>query len=291
MPRGLIVKGIGGFYYVRADNTTIECKVRGVFRKQGITPMVGDNVLFELNSDNKGIITDIYDRNNFIIRPPVSNIDQVIIVFSILHPTPNYLFIDRLIAFLESKGIGIVICINKIDLDLEKSYIGISSVYKKIGYPVVNTSTKKGIGIDELKNSLKGKISCFAGSSGVGKSTLLNIILNKSAVQTGELSRKIERGKHTTRHVELFELQEGGFILDTPGFSSLDLSTLKKDKLQYLFIEFQSYIPLCRFVGCSHINEPGCAVKQAVQDSYIDSGRYERYKQIYNELEVNNYYR
>lgn len=290
MPQGIIVKGIGGFYYVKYNTSIIECKVRGIFRKQQVIPIVGDRVDFELNDDKSGVITNILDRKNSMIRPPVANIDQVVLVFSITQPSPDFLLIDKLIALLEYKNIEIAICINKIDLSSKKEYKKISDLYKKIGYPVVCTSAKKKIGINQLKKILKGKVSTLAGSSGVGKSSLLNIILKDVQLKTGEISKKIERGKHTTKHVELFELEEGGFILDTPGFSVLNLNEIKSEDLKYYFREFEKYCTNCKFTGCNHINEPGCAVKEAVENNQIDSGRYNRYKIIFNELKLNKEY-
>ena len=284
MPEGIIGKGIGGFYYVYYNDLIIECKIRGIFRNKKITPIVGDNVVFEMVSESKGIINQILERKNSISRPSVTNVDQVILVFSIIHPEPNMLFIDKMITFLESKGIEVIICINKIDLDNDENYREIFKIYSNVGYRVLTLSAKKHIGLDKLKVVLDKKISSLAGASGVGKSTILNAILDIN-VQTGDLSKKIERGKHTTRHVELFKVN-GGYILDTPGFSTFELDKIDKDSLKNYFREFINYYNTCRFKGCNHINEPDCRVKQAVLDGNIDSGRYDRYKTIYNELDV-----
>lgn len=290
MPNGIIVKGIGGFYYVKDCKNIIECKARGRFRNSRITPLVGDVVEYEFDKD-KGVINEIKERKNSIIRPPVANIDQVIIVISAKYPGPNLLFMDKMIALLEKSFIDSIVCINKVDLDEEENYKNIFDVYINAGYNVVCTSTKKEVGVKELEDLLIGKISAFSGSSGVGKSTLLNIIMKDAIVETGELSSKIERGRHTTRHVELFELNMGGYILDTPGFSSLEVTDLDKDELKYLFKEFEEVNLSCRFTGCSHINEPDCAVKQAVTEGIISKSRYENYKTIFNELKSINRYK
>lgn len=290
MPNGIIIKGIGGFYYVKDCERVIECKARGKFRNSKITPLVGDRVKYQLDNDS-GLIVEIEERKNSIIRPPAANIDQVIIVIAAKHPTPNLMFVDKMIAMFESKSIKSIICVNKIDLDEEKEFKKIYDIYKSAGYDVICTSAKKDDGIEDLAGLLKGQISAFSGSSGVGKSTLLNVIMKDVIMETGELSSKIERGKHTTRHVEIFELNHGGYILDTPGFSSFEVTDLDKDELKYLFNEFKEYNHICRFTGCSHINEPDCAVKQSVLEGIISTNRYENYKTIFNELKLINRYK
>lgn len=291
MAQGIIIKGIAGFYYVNYDNRIFECKMRGKIRNEDFVPMVGDKVMFDIISDGKGIIDKIIQRNNFITRPPVANIDQVIIVFSMVHPRPNFVLIDKLIANIERNDIKVVLCINKVDLDEEKESQRVIDVYRKIGYEVVLTSAKFNSGIEDIKRVLNNKITAFAGNSGVGKSTLINNLLNNIAMETGELSNKIERGKHTTRHVELFELPNSGYILDTPGFSIFELDDFEYDVLKYYFKEFETYNNKCKFRGCNHVNEPNCAVKDAVENNIICHDRYDRYKTIYGQLQSKKQYK
>ncbi len=278
---GIIVKGIGGFYYVRAggDNHIYECKARGIFRKDRITPTVGDRVEISL-SDGKGSIEKIYPRTSLLIRPPVANIDTIIIVVAAAEPEPNTEIIDKMLLNAAIAGIEPIICINKTDI---KNADELTAVYEQAGYRVLKVSARDGIGTDELNSVLKGRISAFAGISGVGKSSLLNKLTGVDA-KTGSISDKILRGKHTTRHVELYELKDGGYILDTPGFGSFEPADIKADGLWRYFPEMSDVGDACRFRGCSHINEPGCEVKNKLLTGGIAQSRYRSYVEIYNIL-------
>ncbi|NLK20958.1 MAG: ribosome small subunit-dependent GTPase A [Epulopiscium sp.] len=284
---GTIVKGIAGFYYVKVEDKIFECKARGVFRNINLTPFVGDEVKIEIGeSGQDGKIVEILPRKNLLIRPPVSNADQVIIVFAAKNPEPNLHLLDRFLILVEEQGLKPCICINKIDIDEEENFKNMQSVYKKAGYKVLLSSARMGLGIDGIKNELINKNTVFAGPSGVGKSSLLNCIDSTLKLKTGVISEKIKRGKHTTRHVELLPLKEGGFILDTPGFSSLSLEHIKLPNLQYFYKEFTPYNEDCKFSKCSHIHEPQCKVREKVEEGMIDRERYNRYKFIYEELEI-----
>lgn len=277
---GRIIKGIGGFYYVKAaDNAVYECKARGIFRKDSIKPAIGDFV--DISVENgKGSIEKIYDRTSYLIRPTVANIDVLVIVVASAEPDPNILLIDKLLVSSEEAGIAPVICINKTDV---KSGDELSVIYEKAGYPVVQISAKEDNIKDALLPYIKDKTSAFAGLSGVGKSTILNII-TETDLETGEISDKIKRGKHTTRHVELLELPEGGYVLDTPGFSSFEVNTIKATELYKYFPEMKDTEDMCRFAGCQHINEPDCAIKEKVESGEIAKSRYESYKELFNQL-------
>ncbi len=276
---GTIIKGIGGFYYVKASGNVYECKARGVFRKQKITPMIGDRVKIELIGE-KGSIADILPRSSFLVRPPVANVDTMMLVAAVSSPDPNLPLIDKMLVNAEINNIEPAICINKTDLAKRAD---IEEAYSKAGYKIFSVSAEKNEGIDELAKYLKGKTTAFAGLSGVGKSSLLNIITGGS-METGSVSEKIRRGRHTTRHVELFELPNGGFVLDTPGFSSLEVEGIKAEDLWQYFPEMRDAQNKCRFRGCSHINEPDCYVKQLIENGEIAVSRYESYTELYNKL-------
>lgn len=288
---GIIIKGIGGFYYVKTINETIECRARGIFREENITPMVGDRVRIRIsNEDNSGYIEEIYPRISQLQRPSVSNITQAIIVMSIKKPDINTWLLDRFLIMAEHEKLDIVICLNKVDLAEEKA-LQINEVYDKIGYKVINTSTKAGIGIEELKNTLYDNISVFAGPSGAGKSSLLNIISPKFQLETGDVSAKTKRGKHTTRHVELLDLYENSFVLDSPGFSSLNIEFIEEDvELRNYFKEIKQYGEKCRFISCLHLNEPDCNVKRKVEDGSISKERYDNYLLFLEEIQSRRRY-
>ncbi len=280
MTKGRIIKGIGGFYYVKAtDNTVYECKARGIFRKESIKPAIGDFVDI-LVENGKGSIEKIYPRTSYLIRPTVANIDVLVIVVAAAEPEPNILLIDKLLVNSENAGIAPVILINKIDI---KSGDELKETYEKAGYPVVLTCAKEENVKDAILPYIKDKTSAFAGLSGVGKSTILNLITD-TVQETGEISDKIKRGKHTTRHVELLELPEGGYVLDTPGFSSFELLSIKADELYKNFPEIRDLEDMCRFKGCKHINEPDCIVKEKVESGEIAKSRYESYVELFGEL-------
>ena len=275
---GIIIKGIGGFYYIKAaDGCIYECKARGRFRKDGITPIIGDNVEIEI-SGKKGSITRILERKNALVRPAVANIDTLVIISAAASPDPNMTLLDKLTVSALSNDIEPVICVNKTDL-ADGNYI--ADAYKSAGFKTFMLSAEQGEGIDALMPVLKDKVTAFAGLSGVGKSTLLNRITGGD-LRVGDVSEKIQRGRHTTRHVELFELDGGGFVLDTPGFSSFELYGVKADELWEYFPEMADMALKCRFRGCSHISEPDCAVKAKLEAGEIAKSRYDSYVELYN---------
>lgn len=287
MLKGTIIKGIGGFYYISTENGVYECRARGKFRKEGIKPTVGDivniNVLDEKNK--KGSLDEIEPRKNCLIRPRVANIDQAIIVFASVSPDFNPDIMDRFIVLAEQQKLNIVICINKIDLDKDEKFKEIYEIYNSAGFDVLTVSAAEKIGISELHERLKGNVSVLAGPSGVGKSSILNMIDPDISAKVGEISKKIERGKHTTRQSELIKLESDTFIVDSPGFTSLNMSSIEPDDLQHYFREFEKYISDCRFTGCKHINEDEeyCGIKSQVGKN-ISESRYLRYKDIYSEI-------
>lgn len=288
MPTGMILKGIGSFYYVKTQETTVECKARGIFRKEEMVPLPGDRVEISIIDSvaNKGCIEDILPRTSCLVRPAVANITMVIAVLSVKSPMPDLILIDKLLIAAEKERLKTVLCVNKVDLDDSGIFASIESAYKPAGYKVIALSTPWKAGFDELTMSLKGELAVLAGQSGVGKSTILNTLGGIELMRTSGLSERIERGKHTTRHAELFEIRGGGFVVDTPGFSLYDISGIKKDELQNFYPEFTGYIGKCKFRGCSHTAEPGCAVKEAVETGKIDKGRYARYIQLYGNLKL-----
>lgn len=277
---GKIIKGIGGFYYVKSpDGEIFECKARGIFRKENLKPYIGDEV--EISIENKtGNIEKILPRRTMLLRPAVSNIDTVVIVIAAKDPEPDTLFCDKLILSAEIAGIEPVICINKSDLNMDTQLL---ETYEKAGYKTLLVSAKNENDVRKLIPLIKGKTSAFAGFSGVGKSTLLGILTGKKQ-ETGEVSEKIKRGRHTTRHVELLELLCCGYVLDTPGFSSFEIGGIKADELKNYFPEMRPLNYSCRFKGCSHTKEPDCAVKEAVGKGEISKSRYESYKTFYETL-------
>ena len=278
---GVIVKGIGGFYYISHDGQITECHARGKFRKADISPIVGDKVTIQINEDNTGSIVKIHERKNFLIRPGVANLDTIVIVSAAKSPMPDFFLIDKLLVSAESKGIEAVLCLNKTDLVGENDVRHFCDVYEKAGYKVIAASAKTGEGADEIQGIIKGKTVAFAGLSGVGKSSLIKHITGLD-LQTGGVS-KIERGKHTTRHVELFPFGDG-FVFDTPGFSRLETDELYATDLWQYFPEIRRLEGQCRFRTCSHRSEIGCVVSQAAQNGTIAQSRYESYKTLFNTL-------
>nr|WP_319488068.1 ribosome small subunit-dependent GTPase A [uncultured Caproiciproducens sp.] len=281
---GTIVKGIGGFYYVETADTTYECKARGLFRKNKITPFVGDHVTISLEKDDTCTIEEILPRKNFLIRPPIANIDQLVIVVSVCDPSPSTLIIDKTIAAAEDKEIEPVIVISKTDL---KDSEWLSGIYQNTGIPLLSISSVSEDGIEAVQKLLEGKISAFTGNSGVGKSSLLNRIDTRFHLQTGEISQKLGRGRHTTRQVDLLKLGKNTYVADTPGFSSINIERydmVKKENLQYCFREFAPYLNQCKFASCSHTCEKGCAILKAVDEGYINKSRHESYVVMYNEV-------
>lgn len=281
---GIILKGVGGFYYVETSTGEIlECKAKGTFRKNKISPVAGDRVCVMIPDDGFSLVEKIYQRKNYLIRPPISNLDQLIIVTSIRDPLPNTLVIDKMIAAAVYKNIEPIVVISKSDLS---SVDWLRDIYSKSGIKTIVFSMKDGCGADEVKNLLKNKVSAFTGNTGVGKSTLLNFINPNLMLETGGISRKLGRGRHTTRQVELFKLG-GGYIADTPGFSTVDIGRyeiIKKEDIQYCFKEFTPYLNSCKFTSCSHICEKGCSIIEAVNNGKIDKSRYNSYVAMYNEV-------
>ncbi len=285
--QGKIVKGIAGFYYIHVvESGVYECKAKGIFRKERVKPLVGDNVQIEiLDEENKtGNIIRILPRSNELIRPAVANIDQALVVFAVTKPSPHFNLLDRFLVMMESKGIPVILCFNKEDLAEDEQVETLRKIYASCGYPCVFTSAREGKNIEEIKELLKGKTTAIAGPSGVGKSSIINILQPKANMETGAISQKIERGKHTTRHSQLFPIDGDSYIMDTPGFSSLYVNDFEKEELKYYFPEFDKYEGTCRFIGCDHIHEPGCAVKDAVESGQISKIRYDNYSEMYQEL-------
>ncbi len=291
--QGKIVKGIAGFYYVHVvESGVYECKAKGIFRKDGIRPLVGDNVEIEVldEKDMEGSIRDILPRKNELVRPAVANIDQALVVFAVTKPKPHFNLLDRFLVMMESKEIPAVLCFNKTDIGNDPDIAELKEIYESCGYPLIFTSAKEEENIGALREILKGKTTAVAGPSGVGKSSLINLLQSDVKMETGGISRKIGRGKHTTRHSELLVTGEDSYIMDTPGFSSLYLGDMEKESLKCCFPEFNAYEGRCRFHGCDHVHEPDCAVKQAVEEGKVHRKRYEDYLSMYRELQERKRY-
>lgn len=281
---GHILKGIGGFYYVETPERVYECRARGLFRKDGITPLAGDRVFVSVLPDGTGTVEEILPRRNFLERPPVANLDTLVIVASVREPHPNTLMIDRMIAQAVFCGIEPVLVISKTDLE---SAGPLSEIYRKAGVLFFSVSAVTGEGVEELEKILTGKTTVFTGNSGVGKSTLLNSMFRSFHLQTGEISKKLGRGRHTTRQVELLKLEGGGYVADTPGFSSFDsrsFAEIRKEDLAGCFSDFAPYVGQCRFTSCTHTCEEGCAVIEAVRRGDVSGSRHESYVSMYREM-------
>ena len=285
--QGKIIKGIAGFYYVDAAESGIyECRARGIFRKEKVKPLVGDNAVIEILDEEKkeGNLIGILPRTNELIRPAAANVGQALIIFAIASPNPNFLLLDRFLAAMELKGIPSAVCFNKKDLVLEDEVSKIREIYGKCGHRLFFTSLEKGEGAEELHRYLEGKTTLLAGPSGVGKSTLANLFQNGIRMETGEISRKLARGKNTTRHAELIPMGNDTYIFDTPGFSFFDEPSIEKEELRHYYAEFGPYEGKCRFDGCVHISEPDCAVREAVAQGTISQTRYDNYCRLYADL-------
>ncbi len=283
---GIIQKGIGGFYYVEAADAVYECRARGIFRKEKITPVAGDQVRATVREGSltDGSVDEILPRKNVLKRPPVANVDQLFVVASLVDPFPNTLLMDKLIGIAERYGIDPVVLINKSDLEDAGP---LCRIYQMAGIPAVAVSAKTRQGMDQVRGMITGKLNVFTGNSGVGKSSILNQLFPKLQLPTGDISRKLGRGRHTTRQVELFPLEGGGYLADTPGFSSVDLEkceVILKDELPHCFREFEPYLGSCQFTSCAHIGEKGCKVKQAVDEGKIHPSRYENYVELYHQV-------
>jgi ribosome biogenesis GTPase / thiamine phosphate phosphatase len=286
MPEGKIIKALSGFYYVLSGERTVQCRGRGVFRKNKITPLVGDNVVYQADNDSEGYILEVKERKNELIRPPIANVDQAILVFSAIEPDFSTALLDRFLVLVEFNHIQPVICISKMDLVNEEERMKIedyAASYRDAGYDVLLTSSENGIGIDELLPFLERGISVFAGQSGVGKSSLLNALRPELELKTDIISSHLGRGKHTTRHVELIGIGQG-LVADTPGFSSLEFTDIEAEELNFCFPDIREKSESCKFRACLHISEPKCAVKAAVDNGEIPQYRYEHYKDFLQEI-------
>jgi len=280
--QGIVLKAYSGYYYVHDGRNEWECSLRGRFRYEKQQVLVGDLVKLAPRHDHAGVIVNVLPRRSVLLRPPVANVDQAVIIFSVRDPEPNPGLLDRFLITAAINQVEPLICFNKIDLT-KNNKVDLVSRYQSI-YTVVLTSAVTGIGLDRLREVLQGKVSVFAGPSGVGKSTILNAILPGLKLKTGVISEKLKRGKHTTRHVELISLPEGGLVADTPGFSNLDLPDIKLEELSHYFPEMEEYSGNCYFGGCLHDREPGCAVKEAVESGKIERSRYCQYIEFLHEL-------
>lgn len=279
---GIIIKGIGGFYYIKTDEGIIECKARGKFRYNSLKPMVGDRVTIKVES-GKGVIEDIHERSSELIRPTVANVTQAFVVFAIKNPDINLDLLNRFLTLCEYNDIHAVVCLNKEDLCTEEEKENLKELINDIGYEVLFINAKEGKGFDALKERLAHNITVLCGPSGAGKSTLLNSFIDREHMETGSVSEKIGRGKHTTRHSELIDV-DNGYLVDTPGFTTLDVTFIDRDSLKYCFPEFNDYNNLCKFNGCNHYKEPKCAVKEAVEEGKINKLRYEFYIKTLEEI-------
>ena len=279
---GTIIKGIAGFYYVKVNEDVIECKARGKFRFDELTPIVGDKVEISVK-DNKGVVEKILPRISQLIRPMVSNVTQSFVVFSLRNPDINLDLLNRFLLHSEYNSLHTIVCLNKIDLVDEKDYGEVTQFINNLGYEIILINAKEGKGIDKLFSKLPQNVTVLCGPSGAGKSTLLNKLCGKELMETGEISERVGRGKHTTRHSQLIEVNQG-FIVDTPGFSNMEVDTIKNEALPYCFPEFKEYNTKCKFTGCLHFKEPGCAVKIALENNKINKIRYDFYIKILNEI-------
>lgn len=281
--KGTIIKNESNIYTVITEKGKYNAIPRGKFKNQDIVPVVGDRVKLSLENDI-AIIEEIMPRNVYIKRPKLANITQIVFVQSSKNPKPDLLLLDKQLAFAEYLKVKSLIILNKIDLDKNKEFKKIKEIYEEIGYKVIETQANENIGIDKLKNELKGNISAFAGNSGVGKSTLINRLFNNNITLEGEISQKNKKGKNTTTTIQIYEIEKNAYIADTPGFSTLDISEIQSKDLDEYFIEFKKYIRECEFIGCTHIKEQNCGIKRAVESGKISIDRYNRFCKIYEEL-------
>ena len=287
MLEGRILKGIGGFYYVHTDEGVYQCRAKGLFRKKALKPLAGDRCIIELThtDDVEGNVTEILQRKNSLVRPPVANTDQALIVFAMHSPEPVWALMDRYLIMMEREGIPSVICINKDDLSTGDEALVIQRIYGRTGYPVIFTSAREKAGMEELRTVLSGKVTSVAGPSGAGKSSIINALTGNDTMQTGDISRKLKRGKQTTRHTELVYLWKDTFIFDSPGFSAMELPDMDGRSLADLFPEMRKYTGQCYYADCTHMHEPDCRVKQAVGSGDISEERYSSYRDIFRKLQ------
>ena len=290
--RGRIIKGIAGFYYVQTEAGIYECKAKGIFRKDKKKPLVGDYVEIKVldEEEKEGSVEKIDPRTNELIRPAVANIDQATVIFAVNDPKPNFMLLDRFLVTMEYQNVPTVICFNKMDLGTKEELETLQEVYGHCGYEVIFTSAAKQQGVEELKKLLRGKTSAVAGPSGVGKSSLTNLLQDEISMETGEISKKLGRGKHTTRHSQLIAIGDDTYLMDTPGFSSLYIEGMEKEELKDYFPEFRPYEGQCKYQGCVHIHEPQCSVKEALEQGKLSILRYEDYVGLYNELKEKRRY-
>ena len=290
--QGKIIKGIAGFYYVQTEDKLYECKAKGIFRNKKMKPLVGDNVEIDIldETDQEGNITKIYERHNELIRPAVSNVDQALIIFAAKNPKPNYNLLDRFLMMMEKQDVPVIVCFNKVDLAKEKELKLLEKVYENCGHIVRFISVKEEEGIDEIRELIHGKTTVLAGPSGVGKSSLMNLLQPEAQMETGEVSEKIKRGRHTTRHSQIIQIEKDTWLYDTPGFTSFYVEEIEKEELRFYFREFSKYEGTCRFQGCTHTHEPGCMVKNALEEGKISKERYENYLELYGELKEKRRY-
>ena len=283
---GRILKGVGGFYYVYTDEGTYQCRAKGLFRKKSLKPLAGDECIIELThtDDVEGNVTEIFPRKNALVRPPVANIDQALVIFAMHSPDPVWGLLDRFLIMMEREGIPSVICINKDDLAYSGDINDVLNIYGRSGYRIIFTSAKELTGMDELRETLDGKVTSVAGPSGAGKSSIINAITGKPLMETGEVSLRLGRGRQTTRHTELIYLWDDTFIFDSPGFSAMELPDMEENELAGFFPEMSGYIGKCYYSDCTHIHEPDCKIREAVSSGAIPEQRYDSYVDIYNEL-------
>ncbi len=289
MSAGKIVKALSGYYYVLLEQggQVIQCRARGVFKKRGITPLVGDHVKVELSNDEEGTVVEVMPRSTFLLRPPVANVDLAVLVFSVTEPALNWQLLDKFLVHVEHAGLDAVICLTKTDLaneDEQRKLEQTKHMYEKIGYPVMETSARAGTGLRMLEEAMQGGTAVLAGQSGVGKSSLINALVPGKQMETGAISMRLGRGRHTTRHVELIPLEAGGVVADTPGFSQLDFAAVETEQLGSCFREFVPLAEHCKFRGCLHRSEPSCAVREAAETGQLFSSRYAHYELFYDEL-------
>lgn len=282
MTEGIIIKALSGFYYVKTSEGIVACKARGRFRLDGTSPLVGDRVQLRIDADGSGRVDSVFERKNFFIRPAVANIDTLVFIAANVNPVTDPFLIDRVAVIAHEAGCELVICVNKVDLNAGDE---LYDIFTAAGYSVVRTSAETGEGAAELRRILRGKVCALTGNSGVGKSSILNVLLPSAAIPTGEVSEHLGRGKHTTRHVELYPLGDDTYVADTPGFASFEIQmmqTIAKEDLQFDFPEFAPYIGKCRFADCAHLKEPGCAIREALESGAIGKSRYSSYVRLYD---------